>query len=195
MQGDHAPRVAAFLSANERAAPAPEVQAMIVLGIDPGTAITGYGLVREERGALTCVRMGAVLTRAEVPLPARLCRIYHELCAVIADGRPDCASIEQLFFNTNAKSALAVGHARGVALLACANSGIPVVEYTPLQVKLAVSGYGRADKKQIQSMVKLLLRLDAEPRPDDVADALAIAICHLNSTPYQAYANRDGDQV
>ena len=174
---------------------APEVEAMIVLGIDPGTAITGYGLVREERGAPTCVRMGAVLTRAELSLPARLSKIYHELCAVIADGHPDCASVEQLFFNTNAKSALAVGHARGVALLACANSGIPVVEYTPLQVKMAVSGYGRADKKQIQSMVKLLLGLDAEPRPDDVADALAIAICHLNSTPYQAYANRDGDQV
>jgi len=168
---------------------------MIVLGIDPGTAITGYGLVREEGGALTCVRMGAVLTRPDIPLPARLSKIYRELSEVIADGRPDCASVEQLFFNTNAKGALAVGHARGVALLACANSEVPVVEYTPLQVKLAVSGYGRADKKQIQSMVKLLLRLDAEPRPDDVADALAIAICHLNSAPYQAHAMRDGDQA
>ncbi len=165
------------------------------MGIDPGTAITGYGLVREEHGALTCLKMGAVLTRAQTPLPARLSIIYDELSAVIAESRPDCAAVEQLFFNTNAKSALAVGHARGVALLACARLETPVVEYTPLQVKLAVSGYGRADKKQIQSMVKLLLSLDAEPRPDDIADALAIAICHLSSAPYQAQANRDGDQA
>lgn len=168
---------------------------MVVLGIDPGTAITGYGLVCEEHGVLTCLKMGAVVTRAQTPLPTRLSSIYDELSAVIAECRPDCAAVEQLFFNTNAKSALAVGHARGVVLLACARSGTPVVEYTPLQVKLAVSGYGRADKKQIQSMVKLLLSLDAEPRPDDTADALAVAICHLSSAPYQVYANRDGERA
>ena len=166
---------------------------MIVLGIDPGTAITGYGLVREEADSRVCEwepcspgpNRPAGSSVQDIPRAVRGHRRQPS----------DCASVEQLFFNTNAKSALAVGHARGVALLACANSGIPVVEYTPLQVKLAVSGYGRADKKQIQSMVKLLLRLDAEPRPDDVADALAIAICHLNSAPYQAHAMRDGDQA
>lgn len=167
---------------------------MLVLGIDPGTAITGYGLVREENGQLACEDMGCVLTRSELPLATRLLQIYDELREIIERDKPDCAAIEQLFFNVNAKSALAVGHARGVALLACAKAGIPVAEYTPLQVKMAVAGYGRADKKQVQSMVKLLLALDQEPKPDDVADALAIAICHLSTAPYLELISRDGER-
>jgi crossover junction endodeoxyribonuclease RuvC len=167
---------------------------LLVLGIDPGTAMTGYGLVREKNGKIACEDMGCVLTRSELPLATRLVQIYDELCEIIARDRPDSAAIEQVFFSANAKSALAVGHARGVALLACAKSGIPVAEYTPLQVKMAVAGYGRADKKQVQSMVKLLLALDAEPKPDDVADALAIAICHLSTAPYLEMISRDGER-
>ncbi|HOL52177.1 MAG TPA: crossover junction endodeoxyribonuclease RuvC, partial [Bacillota bacterium] len=117
---------------------------MLVLGIDPGTAITGYGLVQEANGRIECKDMGCVLTRADLPLAVRLSQIYDELFEIIRRDKPDCAAVEQLFFNTNAKSALAVGHARGVALLACEKAGIPVAEYTPLQVKMAVAGYGRA---------------------------------------------------
>ncbi|MEA4882085.1 MAG: crossover junction endodeoxyribonuclease RuvC [Clostridia bacterium] len=166
---------------------------MLVLGIDPGTATTGYGLVRERCGKLECIGMGCVLTKAGTPLPERLESIFDQLSAIIADEKPDCAAVEKLFFNTNATSALAVGHARGVALLACQRAGLPVAEYTPLQVKLAVAGFGRADKKQIQSMVKLLMSLPEEPKPDDAADALAIAICHINTAPYFARACLDGD--
>ncbi len=168
---------------------------VLVLGIDPGTAITGYGLVQEANGGIECKDMGCVLTRADLPLAVRLSQIYDELFEIIRRDKPDCAAVEQLFFNTNAKSALAVGHARGVALLACEKAGIPVAEYTPLQVKMAVAGYGRADKKQVQSMVKLLLALDSEPKPDDVADALAIAICHLSTAPYLAKISGDGDRL
>ncbi len=164
---------------------------MLVLGIDPGTAITGFGLVSEEAGALKCVAMGCIRTPAHTPLSERLVTIYDKLSSVIGHYRPDSIAIEQLFFNTNATSALAVGHARGVALLACCQAGLAVSEYTPLQVKLAVAGYGKADKKQVQSMVRLLLKLDDEPKPDDVADALAIAICHINTAPYHARLTRD----
>ena len=164
---------------------------VLVLGIDPGTAITGFGLVSDEGGGLRCVGMGCIRTAAHTPLPERLTTIHSKLSALIARHRPDCVAIEQLFFNTNATSALAVGHARGVALLAACQAGLPVSEYTPLQGKLAVAGYGKADKKQMQSMVRLLLGLDSEPRPDDVADALAIAICHINSAPYHVMMSRN----
>ncbi|OPZ63054.1 MAG: Crossover junction endodeoxyribonuclease RuvC [Firmicutes bacterium ADurb.Bin506] len=164
---------------------------MLILGIDPGTAITGFGLVSDEGGGLKCVAMGCIRTPAHTPLPDRLVTIYEKLSAVISRYRPDSVAIEQLFFNTNATSALAVGHARGVALLACCQAGVRVSEYTPLQVKLAVAGYGKADKKQMQSMVRLLLGLEEEPRPDDVADALAIAICHINTAPYHAKLSRN----
>lgn len=167
---------------------------MLVLGIDPGTAITGYGIVEETNNRIKCVTMGCVRTPAGMPLQARLAIIYRELSGVISRYSPDCVSVEQLFFNTNVKSALAVGHARGVALLACAQAGLSVAEYTPLQVKLAVAGYGRADKKQMQSMVKLLLGLDEEPKPDDVADALAIAMCHLNSAQYHSVTTPRGGE-
>jgi len=148
---------------------------MLVLGIDPGTAITGYGIVRAEGDALEAVAYGAITTSANQPLEARLQQLYTELLALIETFRPVEASVEELFFAKNARTALTVGHARGVILLALANTGVAVFEYTPLQVKQTVTGYGRADKEQMQHMVRLLCNLD------DAADALALAICHVNS--------------
>jgi crossover junction endodeoxyribonuclease RuvC len=155
---------------------------MIFLGIDPGTAITGYGLVREDAGSLQAVAYGAITTPAEWGLPDRLAELHRQLSQLIALHRPASAAVEQLFFSRNVRTALAVGHARGVVLLALAQAGIPISEYTPLEVKQAVTGYGRADKKQIQEMVRVLLGLPGIPKPDDVADALAVAICHLHSS-------------
>ncbi len=154
---------------------------MIVLGIDPGTAITGYGLVREENGQGVAIAYGTITTPSDLPLPDRLKLLYRDLTGLIEQYCPEQAAIEQLFFNKNVRTALAVGHARGVALLALAQANVPIYEYTPLQVKQAVTGHGRADKRQVQQMVTLLLNLDKVPKPDDVADALAIAICHLHS--------------
>lgn len=154
---------------------------MIVLGIDPGTAITGYGLVREERGQAAAVAYGAITTPSSLPLPDRLLIIQRDLAAIIDQYHPDQAAVEELFFNKNVRTALAVGHARGVVLLTLAQGNVPTYEYTPLQVKQAVTGHGRAEKAQVQQMVTLLLGLSKIPKPDDVADALAIAICHLHS--------------
>ena len=157
---------------------------MLVIGIDPGTAITGYGLVREESGELECVGYGVVTTPAGQPLPNRLQTIYHELKKVITLHRPNSGAVEKLFFQNNVKTAMSVGQGRGVAMLALAECGLLVGEYTPLQVKQAVSGYGGADKKQMQEMVRVLLNLDVIPKPDDAADALAVAICHLYSAKW-----------
>ena len=156
---------------------------MLVLGIDPGTAITGYGLVRQsERGdQLGAIAYGAITTPSDWPMPTRLQKIYRELTALIRKHHPTDGAVEQLFFSRNVKTALAVGQARGVALLALADGGVTIHEYTPLEVKQSVVGYGRAEKGQVQELVKLLLGLDAVPQPDDAADALAIAICHLHS--------------
>ena len=156
---------------------------MLVLGIDPGTAITGYGLVRQtERGdPLQVVAYGAITTPPDWAMPARLQKIYRELTALIREHHPTDGAVEQLFFSRNVKTALAVGQARGVALLALADGGVAIHEYTPLEVKQSVVGYGRAEKGQVQELVKLLLELEAVPQPDDAADALAIAICHLHS--------------
>ncbi len=156
---------------------------MLVIGIDPGTAITGYGLVREREtdSALECVAYGAVTTPAGLALPQRLLIIYRELKAVLALHRPDTGAVEKLFFQKNVTTAMSVGQGRGVAMLTLAEAGLEVGEYTPLQVKQAVSGYGGADKKQMQYMVRVLLNLDEIPKPDDAADALAVAICHLYS--------------
>jgi crossover junction endodeoxyribonuclease RuvC len=154
---------------------------MIVLGIDPGTAITGYGLVSEEKGQAVAIAYGAITTPSDLPLPDRLILLQRDLTAIIEQYRPDHSAVEQLFFNKNVRTALAVGHARGVIMLTLAQGGVPIYEYTPLQVKLAVTGHGRADKAQVQQMVTLLLGLKIVPKPDDVADALAIAICHLHS--------------
>ena len=159
---------------------------MRVLGIDPGTAITGYGLVEGEGDSLALTAYGAITTPANQPLAQRLQHIYRELQALIAEWRPDSAAVEELFFSKNARTALSVGHARGVALLALTEAGLPIQEYKPAEVKQAVAGYGNAPKQQVQGMVQLLLSLDEIPRPDDAADALAVAICHFHSARWQS---------
>lgn len=153
---------------------------MLVLGIDPGTATTGYGLVR-QREDLELVGYGVIQTPAHTPLPDRLLQIHQELEALIATHQPQSIAVEELFFSKNARTAMSVGHARGVVLLTAAEAGLPIYHYKPSEVKLAVAGYGGADKAQIQEMVRLLLGLDSIPRPDDAADAVAVAICHLHS--------------
>ena len=154
---------------------------MIVLGIDPGTAITGYGFVTETGGETQAIAYGAITTPSDLPLPDRLVLIHRELGALIERYKPDHAAVEQLFFNKNVRTALAVGHARGVVMLTLAQANVRIFEYTPLEVKQAVTGSGRADKRQVQQMITLLLGLDKIPKPDDVADALAIALCHQHS--------------
>ena len=156
-------------------------QGNLTLGIDPGTATTGYGLV--QGGAdLRLVECGIISTPAELPLAERLRMIFASLGQIIDQHRPDGAAVEQLFFSRNARTALAVGHARGVVLLALAMKDLPLFEYTPLQVKQAVTGYGRAGKPQVQAMVRVLLHLEAAPQPDDAADAVAVAICHAQAS-------------
>ena len=154
---------------------------MRVIGVDPGIAITGWGIVEGDGGDLKMVAVGVITTAAGTLLPERLQIIYRELTEIVNRWQPELAAIEELFFGKNAKTALAVGHGRGAAMLALANANLSITEYKPLEVKQAVTGYGGADKKQVQQMVKLLLSLDDVPRPDDAADALAIAICHLHS--------------
>ncbi|MDD4179228.1 MAG: crossover junction endodeoxyribonuclease RuvC [Candidatus Margulisbacteria bacterium] len=154
---------------------------MLTLGIDPGTAITGYGLVRQQGDKLVHVSCGCIITTPKDSPQARLAKIYHEVKEIIAKYNPNIIAIERLYFGENTKTAMAVGQARGLSLLAAAEGKVPVYEYTPLEVKLALTGYGRAEKKQIQQMVRILLKLPDVPKPDDAADALAIAICHLNS--------------
>lgn len=153
---------------------------MRVLGIDPGTAITGYGLIDQD-GDLQLVHCGAIITPAGTPLPQRLLAIHRELSAVIQRFQPHAVAVEELFFSKNVRTALSVGHARGVVLLAAAQASLPIYHYTPSEVKLAVAGYGGADKTQMQEMVRLLLGLDTVLTPDDVADAVAVAICHAYS--------------
>ncbi len=158
---------------------------MIILGVDPGTAITGYGVLQSDGDDLSVIDYGAIITPADWLMPRRLQHIYQELTALIAQHTPTDAAIEKLFFSKNVRTALSVGQARGVALLAAAQAGLTIHEYTPLQIKQAVVGYGRAEKQQIQQMVKMLLQLAAIPQPDDAADALAIAICHAHSARYE----------
>ncbi|NMB12944.1 MAG: crossover junction endodeoxyribonuclease RuvC [Firmicutes bacterium] len=153
---------------------------MLILGIDPGTAITGYGLIKVEGSKLTPLNYGALRTGARQETAVRLSVIHSNLCNLIRAATPDVVAVEQLFFNTNVTTALAVGQARGVILLAVAQAEIPLVEYTPLQVKQTVTGNGRATKQQVGYMVKTLLKLETVPSPDDVSDALAIAICHAH---------------
>lgn len=153
---------------------------MRVLGIDPGTAITGYGLVDQDDD-LQLVHSGAITTPAGMPLPQRLLIIHRELSAVIGRYQPQAVAVEELFFSKNVRTAMSVGQARGVVLLAAAQASLPIYHYKPSEVKLAVAGYGGAAKAQIQEMVRLLLGLDAVLTPDDVADAVAIAICHAHS--------------
>lgn len=155
---------------------------MRVLGIDCGSEVTGYGVVEDaDARSLRCVAAGIVKARARDPLPRRLDAIFRELRRVIEVHRPEMVAIEDIFYAANAKSALKLGHVRGVAMLAAAVEGLEVAEYAPLAIKSAVVGYGRAEKAQVQHMVARLLKLDAPPSPPDVADALAIAICHLHT--------------
>lgn len=155
---------------------------MLTIGIDPGTATTGYGLVRENPdGRLTAVGYGVITTPAGQPMPKRLQTLFQRLSEIIELHRPNSGAVEKLFFHRNVTTAISVGQGRGVVLLALAQADLPVGEYTPLEVKQAVAGYGNADKNQVQQMVRALLELDEIPRPDDAADALAVAICHLHS--------------
>lgn len=154
---------------------------MRVLGVDPGTAITGYGIVEEVKGDLKPLTFGVIRTPAKQPLPGRLQLIYRGVSKLAQEWEPTAAAVEELFFSRNVRTAMSVGQARGVTLLALADAGLEVAEYTPLAIKQAVTGYGNADKAQVQEMVRLLLELTEVPRPDDAADALAVAICHLHS--------------
>ena len=165
---------------------------MLVLGIDPGTATTGYGLVRDVDSGPEMVAYGVILTPAGAAMPQRLVTIFHELKKLIALHRPDSGAVEKLFFARNVSTAMTVGQARGVALLALAEAGIEVGEYNPRDVKQAVAGYGAADKPQMQGMVKAILNLAEIPRPDDAADALAVAICHLHSARLKSLTGQDG---
>lgn len=153
---------------------------MRILGVDPGTALTGYGVLDYTGSDFFLVESGCIRTRPGESPAKRLYFLYRQLEDIILRCRPQCLAVEELFFNRNARTALAVGQARGVVLLAAAAANLLVGEYTPLQVKQAVAGYGRADKAQVQFMVKTILGLSEPPRPDDVADALAVAICHAH---------------
>ena len=166
---------------------------MRALGIDPGTATMGWGVVEEDgQGGMRLVDYGALTTSKDLPLERRLQKLYVELTELIATHRPDTAGVEELFFAKNVTTAISVSHARGVVLLALANADIPVHEYRPMAVKQAVTGYGHADKAQIQEMVRLQLGLERIPKPDDAADALAIAICHAYTAPViERYASED----
>lgn len=158
---------------------------MMTLGIDPGTAILGYGLVVGEDEPVA-VAYGVLRTASDQPMPARLATLYDGVSALIAQYHPDVLAIEQLLFGRNVTTALAVGQARGVVLLAAAQAGMPVAEYKPAQVKEAVVGYGKASKAQMQELVRLLLGLAETPQPDDAADALAVAICHVHTARFAA---------
>lgn len=151
---------------------------MIILGIDPGYAIMGWGVVKKTGSTVVPLAYGAVTTDKDTPMPERLKHLYSGLMDVISEYSPEEASVEKLYFNTNVTTAIGVGEARGVAILACANSGLKIFEYTPLEIKTSLTGYGRAEKKQVQNMVTKILGLDKVPKPDDVADALAAAITH-----------------
>jgi crossover junction endodeoxyribonuclease RuvC len=167
---------------------------MRVMGIDPGIAIVGFGVVDREGNRLRAVEYGSIRTEAGLPGPARLKQIHESCRELFSLHRPDVVAVEQLFFHRNVTTAFSVGQARGVILLAAEEAGVPVTEYTPMQVKLGVTGYGQAQKKQVQEMVRILLGLPAVPKPDDVADALAIAICEAHSSGFRNHSKRWGEK-
>ena len=154
---------------------------MIILGIDPGYALIGYGVISYNSGCFKTINFGAVTTSPDLSFPQRLEIIYRDINQLINEFKPDAMSIEKLFFNTNTTTAIDVAQARGTILLAAQMNGIPIYEYTPLQVKSAVVGFGRAEKNQVMEMTRSLLGLAKVPKPDDTADALALAICHANT--------------
>lgn len=164
---------------------------LIVLGIDPGTASTGYGVVAQTAsGDFILLACGVIRTTPDQPMPLRLREIFEDICNLIVEFRPSEVAVEELFFGRNVTTAISVGQARGAALLAAALNDLPVAEYTPATVKQALTGYGNADKTQMQMMVQNLLGLDTPPRPDDAADGVAIALCHLQTARYRALAER-----
>lgn len=165
--------------------------ARVVIGIDPGTALTGYGVIQEnERGDLIRIAHGVIRTKGDWEEPRRLLHLYQSLKSIIDEYRPDCVAVEKLFFQKNVKTAIKVGQGRGAALVAVAGYNLPLDEYSPSEIKLAVTGYGSADKQQIQTMVKMLLNMNELPKPDDAADALAVAICHLHTSRQKYLAQR-----
>jgi crossover junction endodeoxyribonuclease RuvC len=151
-----------------------------IFGIDPGSLRTGYGCIDSDGTRHRLVSCGAIIVSSRLSFPERLLKIHEDLAALIASSRPDGVAVESLFHAVNARSALQLGHARGVALLAASKAGVPIAEYSPAEIKRAVVGYGRAEKPQVQQMIKLLLGLEKAPQPLDVSDALAVAICHLH---------------
>lgn len=160
-----------------------------ILGIDPGIAIVGFGFIDKQGHKLVPVQYGSIQTEAHTEDAVRLKQVYEAAVQLIDKYKPDAVAIEKLFFNKNVTTALTVGQARGVLMLAAVQQGLPIAEYTPLQVKQAIVGYGKAEKKQVQEMVKMFLHLSAVPKPDDVADALAVAICHAHSAKLQTILN------
>lgn len=161
---------------------------MRVLGIDPGVALTGYGIVDSENGSeFKVIDYGRIETSSNLKKSMRFLQLYTELCSIISLYQPDVVAIEELFFNKNSKTAITIGEARGVIILTCIQNNLSIYEHTPLQVKQSITGYGRADKTQIQRMVKTLLGLPEIPKPDDVADALAVAVCHVLSSSSMLY--------
>ncbi len=154
---------------------------MIIIGIDPGYAITGFGVIEYEGNHFKLIESGSIQTKAGIPLPIRIAKIYDDMTLLIEKYKPDAISIEELFFNRNTTTAIGVAQGRGAVLIAAAKTSTPIYEYTPLQVKQGVTGYGRADKKQVQMMVKTVLGLETVPKLDDTTDAIAIAICHAHS--------------
>ncbi len=158
----------------------------IVLGIDPGTALTGYGVVGQDgRGDFVLLSCGVFRTQPTTPMPLRLRELFGDVQQIIDEFAPNEVAVEKLFFGRNVTTAISVGQARGAILLAAALRDLPVAEYTPAEVKQAISGYGNADKRQVQEMVQRTLNLDAPPHPDDAADGVAIALCHLQTVEYR----------
>ena len=165
---------------------------MRILGIDPGIAIVGFGLIEADRGRTQLLNYGAITTPAGLPLARRLVQIEQDTEALIAQLKPDAIAVEELFFSNNITTGIAVAHGRGIILCTAEKSGVPLYEYTPMQVKQAVTGYGKAVKKQVQEMTRILLHLPAIPKPDDTADALAMAItfCHTNGSQLNRFVRR-----
>ena len=154
----------------------------IILGIDPGFATIGFGVIGAERGSVQMLRYGAITTPAGLPFPQRLAMIYEDMNELLELTKPDAVSVEELFFNTNITTGIQVAHGRGIILLTCERAGVPIFEYTPSQVKQAVVGYGKAEKRQVMDMTRRLLHLAEIPKPDDAADGLALALCHARSS-------------
>lgn len=154
---------------------------MIILGIDPGYATTGFGLISSQRGAYTLLQYGTVTTPADLPFPQRLNVLFEDMSRLLEVTKPEAVAVEELFWGHNITTGIGVSHGRGVILLAIERAGVPLFEYTPMQVKQAVVGYGKAEKRQIMDMTRRFLKMDKLPRPDDAADAIAIALCHARS--------------